>query len=212
MRPLRHFTAPLAALALALAGLAPPSAARADAEDALAFILGTAAFAVILDSFDDRAGAHGRYTGHVLPAHCRETYRARGRTIEAYHARCLRRAGLRDLPGICRVDVNTRHGSRSAYTATCLERRGYRPELARHDSYDRHDRHDRYDRHPRLPHDCAVTYRRGHDRFAGYDGHCWQRRGSRLPPESCILYGRDDHGPRTVYDARCLRRHGFRVD
>lgn len=217
----RRVPALIAALALALAGLATtPGPARASDDDLLRFLLGAAAVAVIIRSIDGQG--RGRYIDRwTLPDACLETVRARGRTVDVYHRGCLNRADYRNLPGHCQINLNTDRGRRVGYEALCLynagyrgEGYGYRPQPIRpvQPSYPvqpwhpgQPPRHGAQGRS--LPQHCALTYRQGHQRLNGYDGRCLRDAGLRNLPQQCRVTARS--GQR-IFEAGCLRDAGYR--
>ncbi len=206
-----------AAAVLALASVTTaPTQARASDDELIRFLLGAAAVAVIVHSFTDRPresrprDTGRRYTGNVLPGHCLETLRVRGRHVDVYNARCLRQAGVTRLPGRCAETIPTNRGQRHIYREQCLLNAGFRPE-ARHWQEDRRHRPSRPHRAV-LPAQCEITYRHRGDRMRGYDGACLSRSGLRSLPESCALRARQERGGHlTIYNARCLHDAGYRA-
>ena len=120
----------LSAGVIALAATAAPSGpARAqNADDVLAFILGAAAVAVILRSYDNQAQAGWRPRPGLLPDACLERVRLNRRDIDFYHAACLGWYGISRLPARCETRLRTNVGLRRYFLAQCLYEANYRPE------------------------------------------------------------------------------------
>lgn len=197
-RALRRLTLWAAAAALAAtATLTPAAPARAqDTDDLVRFLLGVAAVAIIIRAIDDNH-TPVFIAPHVLPDSCLEVVRVHGRRIALYNARCLRRAGYRDLPHHCEVTYRTNRGERRGYGSRCLYRAGYRAEdEAAHDIYRGH-----------LPRGCAITYRSGGRRYTGYDAWCLRTAGFRGLPHFCERTTRSGD---MLYDAQCLWDGGYR--
>lgn len=199
--PLRRLTALLAAAALALAAaLTPAAPARAqDTDDLVRFLLGVAAIAVIVRAIDDNH-TPSFIAPRVLPDSCLESVRVRGRTIDLYNARCLRRAGYRNLPEDCLVSLRTSQGERWGYEVGCLYSAGYRPqggvvERPVPDTV-----------RGILPRVCEMTYRTGGARLTGYDGLCLADEGFRSLPRRCERVTREGE---ILFDGQCLWDAGY---
>lgn len=207
MYVLSRFTGILAGAAMALAGIsASVTPAKASDDELIRLLLGAAAVAIIVHSFTDRPQqSQRRYTGRVLPDHCRETLRVRHRHIDVYNARCLRDAGMRRLPAQCMETVRTNRGERRIYRERCLFAAGYRAEsgsvLPR-----------RLPPSAWLPARCEITYRHRGERMRGYDGACLSNAGLRNLPEHCALRARYGSGHMTIYNAQCLHEAGYRAE
>lgn len=202
-----------AALAVVLAGAtAAPTPARASNDDVLRFLLGAAAVAVIVHSFTAPPRAPVRqYGGSVLPDHCLETLRVRGRHIDVYNAACLERAGVRHLPGHCAQTVRTDRGERRVFGESCLHQAGFRPEPRSHPP--RSQQPPAPPHRALLPEHCETSFRHRGERDRGYDPACLSRAGFRNLPGHCALEVRGDRGGyRWVYSARCLTDAGFREE
>ena len=197
--PLRRLTLWLAAALVALtAALTPAAPARAqDTDDIVRFLLGVAAIAVIVRAIDDNH-TPSYIAPTVLPGSCLEVVRVRGRLIEAYNARCLRRAGYRGLPDHCLATYQTNRGERRGYVSNCLYRAGY---SAHGGGFDRDPPRSR------LPSRCEINYRVGGDRSLGYDALCLRNAGFHSLPRRCERYTR---GGDTIYDGQCLWDAGYR--
>ncbi len=208
--PLTRLQMILLAGAVALAGLAASTAPARANDDVVRFLLGAAALAVIVGAVDDRHRA--RHLGNrVLPDSCRETARVRGRSIDIYNARCLRRAGYRSLPQQCHVDLRTHHGRRAGYVAHCLQQAGYRAEgHALRPHRPQHSRPQRHHRRPdvaRLPARCEMHYRHSGQRVWGFDGRCLSRHGLTDLPRRCMVR---DHAGNRYFNGQCLTNAGYR--
>lgn len=206
MQTLSRVTGLMAAAAMALAGVMAPKPAKASNDELIQFLLGAAAVAVIVQSFSSppREEAHRRYTGRVLPAHCRETLRVRHRHIEVYNARCLRQAGMRRLPDHCAETVRTNRGQRHVHRERCLRAAGYQVE---HKSSPL----ERLRPTGVLPRHCEITYRHRGNQMRGYDGACLQNYGLSDLPDGCALHARRNGGRMTIYNRRCLLDAGYRT-
>ena len=191
--------------AVALAGLASSAApARSsDADDLIRFLLGAAAVAVIIGAIDDRHSP--RYIDRwVLPDSCLETARVRGRNVEVYNARCLQRAGYRNLPQRCHIELRVHRGTRGSYVARCLYNAGYRAEAPAY----RTPRHDPIPRaRATLPQRCEMHYRERNQRVWGYDGRCLYDSSFHRLPSSCRVR---DRAGNSYYNGNCLLDHGYR--
>lgn len=206
-----------AAAVVALAAVTTaPTPARASDDELIRFLLGAAAVAVIVHSFTDRPrdsrprDTGRRHDSNVLPDHCRETLRVRGRHVEVYNAHCLRQAGLTRLPRHCAETIPTNRGQRQIYREHCLLNAGFRAE-SRHWQPHPPQRPSRPHRAV-LPAQCEITYRHRGDRMRGYDGACLSRSGVHNLPESCALRARREGGGHlTIYNARCLSDAGYRT-
>ncbi len=209
--PLARFQMILLAVAVALAGLAASTAPARASDDLVRFLLGAAALAVIVGAVDDRHRA--RHLGHrVLPDSCKETARVRGRSIDIYHARCLRRAGYHSLPQHCHVDLRTHHGRRAGYVAHCLHQAGYRAERYalrphRHQQSRPQHRHHRRPAVIHLPARCEMHYRQSGQRVWGFDGRCLSRHGLSDLPRRCMVR---DHAGNRYFNGPCLTNAGYR--
>ncbi len=208
-----------AAVAVAVAGVvSAPTQARASDDDLIRFLLGAAAVAVIVHSFSDRPrDTSRRYTGNVLPDHCRETLRARGRLVEVYNAHCLQRAGLNRLPHHCAETVPTNRGDRRVFRERCLTQAGYRTESRYQQP--RHPQRPALPQRPSqpsravLPQRCEISYRQRGQSARGYDGSCLSRAGLRNLPGHCALNARTERGGQlTIYNARCLTDAGYHTE
>ncbi len=128
-RLLRRAMGLLVVLALALAGLSAttPPARASDSDDLVRFLLGAAAFAIIVRAIDETRPP--RYIAPtILPNACLATLRVRGREVDVYDEACLRRAGYRALPRQCEVRYRGPQTFRLGFEARCLYRAGYRAE------------------------------------------------------------------------------------
>ncbi len=120
----------VSAAAIALAGIAAPGgpARSQSADEILAFILGAAAVAVIVRSFEQDARPRHRLGAGRLPDACLETVRLNRRHIDLYHAGCLGWYGFDRLPRRCETRIRTNVGVRRYFLAQCLYEANYRPE------------------------------------------------------------------------------------
>lgn len=123
----------LSAGAIALAGIAAPgSPARAQTtEELLAFILGTAAVATIIRSYDSESRTRQQMRPGVLPDACLERVQLRGRNIDLYHAGCLGWYGIDRLPRRCETPIRTNVGPRRYFLARCLYESNWRSQGGR---------------------------------------------------------------------------------
>lgn len=232
----RRLTLLVAAGAVALTALAAGSrpARAGDAEDILRFLAGAVIIGAIVNAVNDNHDP--QYISRwELPGSCLETVRVRGRNIQVYNARCLRRAGYSGLPNRCsrefRINGHRRHG----YVAECLYDAGYSRRGGGH--YDSPPPYyndneppyfdvpgmrppfglpisppltrgpsPRYDNV--LPSSCSVRYRDNGRRRTGYWGGCLRDHGFTNLPRSCRR--RTGQGE-SIYNRRCLRDAGYRV-
>ncbi|WP_209424842.1 hypothetical protein [Pararhodobacter sp. SW119] len=124
----------LSAGVIALAAVVAPAtpAKSQSTEELLALILGAAAVAVIVRSFDNSGGVRQRPRAGVLPDACLETVRLNRRNIELYHATCLGWYGLDRFPARCETRIRTNVGVRRYFLAQCLYDANYRSESGRY--------------------------------------------------------------------------------
>lgn len=216
----RWLTVLVAASAIAFAGLAANSRpARADTNDLLRFLAGAIIIAAIVNAVDDNQTP--RYIDRwTLPDSCLETMRVGYRTIEAYNARCLSRAGYQNLPNRCLRTFQINGRPRDGYVAECLWDAGYR----RGNGWNRPP----VSTYPRggvrpeppilsappshlgravLPAHCATAYWQEGQRRNGYWGSCLRTAGLRGLPDHCRLRTREGDA---IYNRRCLVDAGYR--
>lgn len=234
----RRLTLVLVAGAVALAGLTVSArdARASDAEDILRFLAGALIVGAIVHSINDNDDP--QYISRwELPGSCLETVRVRGRNIQVYNARCLRRAGYRNLPRYCQRDFRINGHRRTGFVAACLYDEGYRRGGSgrgggyRYDSPPPYYNHNEPPffappgivppfglnpprvsppiarRHNVLPSECRMTYRQSGRRIQGYWGNCLRRSGLRDLPRNCR---RTSTNGDTIYNAQCLRDAGYR--
>lgn len=203
---LRRATILLAAAAIALAGLtATTRPARADVEELLRFLAGVAVIAAIVNAIDDNHSP--RYVSRwVLPDSCLETMRVNWRTVQAYNARCLQRAGYRNLPRQCRVEFQVNNRNRAGYVADCMWEAGYRRESAW--SQPQPEPVVPTPGYRWLPGHCEMTYRQDGRRLNGYWATCLRDAGLRNLPDHCRLTASDG---RRLFNAQCLINAGYRA-
>ena len=92
------------------------------------------------------------------------------------------------------------------------DRRVIRGEIDRGD-YRRGPKDARGYKRAALPERCLLNVDTGRRDFLAYGSRCLQRnyKFARKLPQDCEWQVRTDRGIRNVYDARCLRRDGWRV-
>lgn len=185
----KRLAAPVLAAALALAGLAAPTPARAaDAEDLARALFGAATLFVIVKSLDDNDGrkrqaAHGatpRYQPHYVPPR-HDRHRAERRHEPPRVDRCRADPPRRIDPPCHEHRKPVAVPSKPRYPAKAI------------------------------PASCIQ-------RFDTRDGgrnlvtrQCLDRAGvSRGLPERCEVVLRTNHGKRLTYGARCLENAGYR--
>ncbi|PPB79630.1 hypothetical protein LV82_02646 [Albidovulum inexpectatum] len=166
----RMMISALAAIAVAMAGLAPAPALSADRnQEALGVLLGAAAIGLLINEIskdndkkkvsksgstqtrrldDWKTESHrdkrpGRYHPRAIPAAC--VFPVGGRDVVS--ARCMEEFGVRShLPDGCGFKIRTRWGKRTVYDTRCLRNYGFRFDRhARHGHDSHRHKHDRDD-------------------------------------------------------------------
>lgn len=224
----RRLTMVVAAAALALTAVsATVRPARADADDLLRFLAGAIIIGAIIHAIDEND--HPRYEGrYILPRSCLETYWVRGRSVDAFNARCLERAGYHGLPNYCLRTFHVGSEHRRAYVAECLYDEGYRiggghghpwppgtgvappiggPFFPPREVPPAHVSPPGHGVSMRLPSHCEMTYRQSGRRVEGYWADCLREAGLRDLPRHCRVEATD--GSR-IYTASCLYDAGYR--